>query len=1834
MKSVKRLSRYTSILLSMLLMLSAMSPGLTALAQEKANAAPAVLTYEDDSIKAELSAAEGATLPAGAALTVKALDKDSQDEAEKALYAQTQAGLNAKAAEQGAAVDGFNAYSVILTRNGQDITPEEGAFTLKLSDKNAAAPEAYKQSPDGQKSVGIYQATETRDEQNNPVAAMEPKQENEASVNADQDGNVTAVETTLTTLKPVALTWQSRQAAPVQEAANKAMSPQSSQSLANNQFSYSFEVNGQIDSSNLIIDFKENGADLDIQTLLGGGTSATKKVTPNTDIPIKDFMPEGLKGYQLAKASLIGNLYFDSVKSINIQTDGSAKITKILIKSNDGRSADILNSNYKLYFACLKSLETIDTIDSASEGVEIQMFDYPSALPNWEGKNGWGHKGGGQLFQGLLKPTLKTIKDGEKSEKIPDRVDNKEDLSANFSTKNNPNYKGTANNLFSLEAYKADGTFSYSSFDNYAYWNGTNNSDNSVTYPFTVYNALGTPSDGNKFYFQRGNFFPYNQINLQIPAENNKNLYDENGNELPDKAQDPTSRKGETLYQTLDENYYFKANEHFGMVVTASFSQLKDGQMKGADDKNKDMVYSFNGDDDMWVFIDDVLVLDLGGVHDAQSGSIDFATGEVKWSDNKSNNGIITEKKGGISTIKKQFEVAKSENKVEWSNNGKGNTFADYTGHEIKIFYMERGGGASNCKMQFNLPTVPKDSVSVTKEVTNVNEGAYTDVDFNFKLYVQDDTANKNDPNTITEEGITYKLKTNQPYALKEGTEIIQGPEDLQTSKDGIFTLKHGQTAYFKEIADQGQQYIVQEVGVNQAQYDEFKVTANATDGNNVNITKKIEGDTWVVQTAPLIVGTNMLVKMQNHCDGKNLHAINITKEIAGGQASGDTFTAQVTIGGKPYTGKYKLGSPSTTEAEWKEKKEEEQSVSEGKVQIKASQTIRIEKIAAGTSFEVTETAPDTNKYNTPTYDVSNAAETNTDNKASGKVELSKNPQITITNHLKLSADSISTNKTAKVHDWDDRTYDITLQASSNVTGDVVNSVPYDIVMVLDKSGSMNSEFLDLEEYTGDVFNTELSDTKYYYKTKSGIYQALNVKNHGDTVATYMDTEDNGKMKTVTLKKDTVYYRTAYIKWDKPYFEGIQTPIGLDPAYTYYYKVTENEKLTADDNKTVLNFRGKKYVELYFAGIQDNQTAKLYTYYENGDYNSQIFKTVKISDIASNVYIANPSGKRKLKALEEASSQFVSNVSQLSPDSRISIINFASEAVIEKSDEKTFLRGGNPESLNTLKGWTKSHFLATNTRADLGLGAAETVLNDSDKSHWEAVESDKERKKIVVFFTDGVPTNDSGAYSSTTEKNAIAVAERIRNTNGATVYALGVFDGAFNNGTVQEKFTVKQLNNYMTQVAGDPSRYMVANDADSLNKLFSSISTDVGQSIEGATITDVIDSRFELTDEAKAALEASGAIVTVNDTGTTTITWNHQTINQNIGDTAGWERTFRVRAKEDYIGANNVATNAAGSQVQVGDVTKPFESPVVNVKADINMLDQARTIFYDETVPNEGDLLTRIREIQQKSAISASKYGTAACQIEWQKEAGENTSIDAMTQDKPEKDTHYTVNVSYDAGAPSDLSTASTDGHKNGDDSNMIAARGQYDVHVVKGQLQITKKIEEQYTNIKQINANQTFVFKIERYEVDQNGNKGKLAETFYETINFNANKTGTENTKLVSGLKKGYYTVTEETNWSQKYKLDNKTDNFEGNQEETADLLIGKHLKEAANNNGKPEFYGLDETKLKDNSGAELPADQQYSHFAEGSKATVEFTNKLNTNWKWLSDTAAAVNVFDGHAQ
>lgn len=226
MKSLKRLSRYTSILLSVLLMLTAVSPGITVLAAEVNDVK--TYTYKDENIQAEVQVSGFKTLalPENATLTVKALDKDSQDATEKALYEETEASLNAKAAEQNQAVNGFTAYRFSLKdAKGNDVTPAKGSFTVKVAYTTPTEPEAYTTSASGQKSVQVYQRTEGKNEQNQTVYTMEaPKEENTKIETEETTGKVKSVEETkLTTLEPVTLTWQSVNEAQPVAVANEAL---------------------------------------------------------------------------------------------------------------------------------------------------------------------------------------------------------------------------------------------------------------------------------------------------------------------------------------------------------------------------------------------------------------------------------------------------------------------------------------------------------------------------------------------------------------------------------------------------------------------------------------------------------------------------------------------------------------------------------------------------------------------------------------------------------------------------------------------------------------------------------------------------------------------------------------------------------------------------------------------------------------------------------------------------------------------------------------------------------------------------------------------------------------------------------------------------------------------------------------------------------------------------------------------------------------------------------------------------------------------------------------------------------------------------------------------------------------------------------------------------------------------------------------------------------------------------------------------------------------------------------------------------------------------------
>lgn len=157
--------------------------------------------------------------------------------------------------------------------------------------------------------------------------------------------------------------------------------------------------------------------------------------------------------------------------------------------------------------------------------------------------------------------------------------------------------------------------------------------------------------------------------------------------------------------KTTDTN---NANKYgYGTEFDIDFYMSETGKLTAADGTQKDITFNFSGDDDVWVYVDGVLVLDLGGAHKVSSGSINFSDMKVIYkaavdtSDNISARG-----KGTADTFAtnanyvKTFDLAKifKANGAEFNNKNSSKK------HTLQMFYMERGSFDSNCSISFNLP--------------------------------------------------------------------------------------------------------------------------------------------------------------------------------------------------------------------------------------------------------------------------------------------------------------------------------------------------------------------------------------------------------------------------------------------------------------------------------------------------------------------------------------------------------------------------------------------------------------------------------------------------------------------------------------------------------------------------------------------------------------------------------------------------------------------------------------------------------------------------------------------------------------------------------------------------------------------------------------------------------------------------------------------------------------------------------------------------------------------------------------------------------------------------
>ena len=410
---------------------------------------------------------------------------------------------------------------------------------------------------------------------------------------------------------------------------------------------------------------------------------------------------------------------------------------------------------FPLYFATREELNMTDklhevpTIDNNLHGIKMRMvnFDVKSGK-TYGGSDSadvtWNYLGGST---GIDKLTAGLLGNHLKENGYPDATyadSTYKDFGKAFEN------SIPVNHLFLDKVHESSGYFEFDSCQNYATLkkdngDGTysfNNNENGET-DFTLYRELGT-HDRNKTAnsLKHGQFFPYDTIKPGVYAQfNSKNLYssltspsDPTIGKLPED--DP--RKYEPLHLIQSEKS--NADFYFGMEMEASFVQTP----SGLDAWGHDIVFEFRGDDDFWFYVDDELVLDLGGTHSALMGKIDFRTGKVTYDlpGNKVHGAM------GETTLRQLFENNYRQRNPNATNSeveeylsdyfAEGETvFKDYSTHKMKMFYLERGANASNLYMRFNLAAVTPGHVVVSKKVSGDGADSIdTDfVEYPFQIY-------------------------------------------------------------------------------------------------------------------------------------------------------------------------------------------------------------------------------------------------------------------------------------------------------------------------------------------------------------------------------------------------------------------------------------------------------------------------------------------------------------------------------------------------------------------------------------------------------------------------------------------------------------------------------------------------------------------------------------------------------------------------------------------------------------------------------------------------------------------------------------------------------------------------------------------------------------------------------------------------------------------------------------------------------------------------------------------------------------------------------------------
>lgn len=642
-----------------------------------------------------------------------------------------------------------------------------------------------------------------------------------------------------------------------------------------------------------------------------------------------------------------------------------------------------------------------------SDAFQIKMVDYseaPFGGATWSDNNNL--NSGRNIKQGILSSTLGTNGYPEFMGKYT----------------GNPGKGSNFDNYFNSEtSTKVNQSLFQLDDEGYYHYDSMENSARLVDNDFIVYEELTSPknvTEGTQdSIYGVGNFLPYDNF-YQMKKSDSGNQHTNNNEPYKDQLYLPDG----------------SAHYHFGMELTTNFYQMRNGY-----NNENPMIYEFSGDDDMWVYIDGVLVLDLGGCHDRRGGSINFATGEVR-----------TETTAGNYTITYLDEIfAKAGvDTTDWKTVEGSNhkIFPDYSKHSFKMWYLERGAGASNLKVKFNLPVVAPGEVTIEKDLSNTDKEKYANVEFGFQVFLQPWSGQDNDGNdnfadvaldqyrplceNLKNIGRTdatvYKVKadgTEEELDLPElDKQKLNGDGDgfdNNCTTEAVFYLKPGEKLIIRGLK-QNRNYYVREVGAVSEEYDTVTVNNTTVDvegsgKDGIQIGTGSDGQKYI-QSVEDKVADRPYITYTNNCSAKNSKELRITKEMADGQElanPNDTFTFKVWLEGQdgtliPYSGKYYITDSSSKETG-------PLTTENGEISgIKIGDTVAICSILSGTDFLVEEilTPEQSQAYGIPEIAVQKEtcdtpeppATTGGDEpeKALGAIKLGENAEVTVTNSRKM----------------------------------------------------------------------------------------------------------------------------------------------------------------------------------------------------------------------------------------------------------------------------------------------------------------------------------------------------------------------------------------------------------------------------------------------------------------------------------------------------------------------------------------------------------------------------------------------------------------------------------------------------------------------------------------------------------------------------------------------------------------------------------------------------------------------------------------------------------------